>query len=116
MGRPFLLQLLDQRLPAALGKKETWLHLLQAHLGRKAVGARANQHHIRRLLHHRARQADGVARAGDAGHRSCLQGCAIHDRRVQLVLALGGEDRAAPCVEEWIVFENPNRGFDGVER
>jgi len=85
----------------------------QAHLGRKAVGAFANQHHIRRLLHHRARQADGWRVRVTPATAPAFRVAPSMIAASKLVLALGGEDRAAPCVEEWIVFENPGRCFDG---
>ena len=115
-GTTLLLQLLHQRLPARFGEKEAGVHLLQAYPRAKDVGPRANQHHVRRLLHHRPRQADGMPCARHPGHRPGLQIRAVHDGRVQLVFALGRENRAPASVEERIVFENLNRSLDRIQR
>ena len=57
----------------------------------------------------------GIASARYARHRAGLARCAIHDRGVELVAAVGGEHRTASGVEQRIVLEHADRGFDGIE-
>jgi hypothetical protein len=58
----------------------------------------ARHHHIGRLLHHRARQADGMPRVRHAGHRAGLQIRSVHDGGVQLVLSLGVNTAPRPAL------------------
>ncbi len=67
-------------------------------LEREAVGAVAREHHVRAVVHHRAREVDRVARARDPGDRAGLLRLAVHDRGIEFILALGGEHRAAPAL------------------
>jgi hypothetical protein len=86
------------------------------HVRGKVIGAGADQHDVRRLLHYGARERDGIARALHVGNRTGSHGLAIHDRGIELIGAIRGEDRAAARVEERIIFEQLDGGFDGVER
>ena len=47
--------------------------------------------------------------------RSGLERLSIHDRSVELVCPLVGEDGALARVEKRIVLQDTNRGFDRVE-
>ncbi len=57
-----------------------------------------------------------MAGAGDPGDRAGLEVGAVHDGGVEFVFAFGRKDRAAPRVEQRIVFENVDGGLDGIER
>ena len=46
--------------------------------------ARADHHHVGRMIHHRAGRHDRVARAANSRHRTRLLGPAIHNGRVHL--------------------------------
>ena len=49
------------------------------------------------------------------GHGSGLASRPVHDRRVEFVAPVGREYRATAGVEQRIVLEHADRGFDGVE-
>ncbi len=57
-----------------------------------------------------------MARALHIGNRACPHRLAIHDRRIELVGAIRRKDRAAAGVEERIIFEELDGGFDRIER
>src|SRR3546814_5497859 len=59
--------------------------LLQPVIAREGVGAAPREHDVRAVLHHRAREADGVARRDDARHRARRTVAPVHDRGVHLV-------------------------------
>ena len=115
-GLAFLAKLPHERLPARLGEEVAGRLLFEAGLQREGVGAFANEEDVRRLFHHRARQADGMPRARDVGHGAGFERGAIHDGCVHLVAAVGGEDGSLAGVEERIVFENVDCRLDRIER
>ena len=105
------------QLPPPLGRREpVGIDHLDALLARELLGAFAAEEHVRRILHHRASQADRVPYVGHPGHRPGGAVAAVHDRGVELVDAIVGEHRAAPGVEPGIVLEHHDRGLDRVER
>ena len=57
-----------------------------------------------------------MPRACHSGHPPGLQIRAIHDGGIQLILALGGKDRAVARVEQRIVLENIDGGLDCIQR
>ncbi|MNE03539.1 hypothetical protein D3C80_960450 [compost metagenome] len=115
-GQALVAQGLQQGLPTALGKEETRLDLFQTDGGGEGLGAFADQHDVGRFLHHRARRRDRVAGAGQTGHGPRRQVGPVHYGGIQLVLAGGGEDRAASGVEQGIVLHGLNRGLNRVQR
>ena len=82
----------------------------------EVIGAGADQHDVGRLLHHRAGERDRMARALHIGNRAGPHGLAIHDRRIELVGAIRRKNRATAGVEERIIFEELDGGFDSIER
>ena len=56
-----------------------------------------------------------MPRTRDAGNRTSAQRGAVHDGGVHFISAFAGKDRALARIEEWIVFQNVNGGFHGVE-
>ena len=82
---------------------------------RELLRAGSAQEHVFRVLHHRARELDGVSDAGQAAHRACLEGCAVHDRGVELVAPVERENRAVPRVEQPVVLERNHRFRHRVE-
>ncbi len=105
----------EQLLPALLGAEVARIDLRETLLHRKLVGAFARQHDVWRLLHDRASEADGIASSGHPGHGAGLAGRPVHDRGVEFVAPVGREYRATAGVEQRIVLEHADRGFDGVE-
>jgi len=57
-----------------------------------------------------------MAGACDAGDRPGLEIRAVHDGRVEFILAFSGEYRTATGIEKRIVFEDMDGCFNGVER
>ena len=106
----------QQLLPALLGAEPTRVDLFQPALDRETVGADPRQHHMRALVHYCTRKINRVTRARHAGDRAGLLRFAVHDRGVEFILALGGKHRAAPGVEQRIIFEHADRGGNRIER
>jgi hypothetical protein len=90
--------------------------LLEPLLLRELIGALAREEHVRALLHHRARNADRVLRCSNSGDRARRARPPVHDRRVELMCLVPGEDRAPSGIEIGIVLEHQHRRLDGVER
>ena len=86
------------------------------HVRGKVIGAGADQHDVGRLLHDRAGERDGMARALHIGNRAGPHRLAIHDCGIELVGAIRRENRATTGVEERIIFEELDGGFDSIER
>lgn len=84
--------------------------------GGERIGARAGEQHVLARLHHAPRGEHRVAHAGRAADRTGAERRAVHDRRVEFVLAFGRIHGAAPGVEQRAVLEHPHRDGDGVER
>src|SRR5215472_18368963 len=64
---------------ARLGAEIAARHEHHALFQRKILGAFGDQQHVRALLHHEARELDGVLHAPYAGHRSRARTGAVHD-------------------------------------
>src|SRR5690606_4424318 len=92
------------------------INLLQADRGGERVRPLADQHDVGRLLHHGAGGGDGVAGGGQAGDGAGGAVGPVHDRRIKLVAAGGGEDGPASGVEQRIVFHHLDRRLDRVQR
>ena len=85
-------------------------------LASEAFRAFRDQHHMRALFEHRACGADGILNAPQAGNRAGAESGRFHDDGVALDMPVEGEVRAVTGVENRIVFENHDGGFDGIER
>ena len=101
--------------PSTLGREVVVGHGLESLLERELFRAGAGKHDVRRPVHHQARELDRAAHVTHAGHRAGAKVAAVHDRRVEFVLAVRGEHRTAARVEERIVLEHLHGGDDRVE-
>ena len=105
-----------QRVPTALREKIVGVGKGQIRGAGDIERIWADQHHMVRVLHHRAGGADGVARAKDAAHRTGGAGGTVHDGSVHFLFALGGEHRPAPRVEQRCVLQCAYGGSHRVNR
>src|ERR1039458_8715738 len=64
----------------------------------------------------RAGERDGMTLALPIGNRAGPHRLPIHDRRIELVGAIRRKNRATTGVEERIIFEELDGGFDSIER
>src|SRR6185437_4616101 len=78
--------------------------------------SRADQKNVRRFFHHCTGQADGMPRARYIGDGARLECRAVHNCCIELVGSICCEHGSMAGVEVRIVFENANRGLDGIER
>ena len=85
-------------------------------LASEAFRAFRDQHHMRALFEHRARGADGILNAPQAGNRAGAESGRFHDDGVALDMPVEREVRAVAGVENRIVFENHDGGLDRVKR
>jgi hypothetical protein len=83
---------------------------------REAFGAFVNEHHVRAIFEDLAREPDWIADAPQNRYGTCAQGGAIHNDCVTFDVAIESEMRAEASIENGIVFENDDSGFDGIER
>ena len=104
-----------QRLPALVGVEIFLVDKRDAHLFRERLRALAREHDVRRFLHHHPREADRIANVLHARDRPGFERFAVHDRGVELVRALMGEDRAFAGVEQRVVLQHMDRRLDRVE-
>src|SRR4051812_17986227 len=89
--------------------------LLQPMLAGILIGALAREEDMRALLHEYAREADRRPRRAQSGNRAGRTVAAVHNRRVELDAALGGQHAAAAGVEAGILLQLANRRLDGVD-
>ena len=82
----------------------------------ESLGAIASQHHMRRMLHHRARQFDRVLHRTHAGDRTGATRMSFHHRGVELVSAFVVEHGALARVEPRRILQHADAGDDRVER
>lgn len=78
-------------------------------------GALRRHHDVRRLGADEVRAVDGVLHVGYARNGAGGERLAVHDGRVEFVLAFAREDRAAAGVEVGIEFHLIDGGLDGVD-
>src|SRR5260370_2045197 len=102
----FLLGFADQFLGLA------WLEALFCW---ERFGAFGDQPHVRATLQDSARELNGILDAVQIGRRAGAQRGAVHDDGVTFDVPVEIEVRAVAGVEDGIVFEDHNGGFDGVE-
>lgn len=105
-----------QLLPTLVGTEIAGLDQGDALLARKLLGTVADQHHVLGAVHDAARQQNRVLDRVHAGNRAGLAAGAIHDRRIQLVLAVVSEHRTAPGVELRRVLQHGNGGGHRIHR
>ena len=79
------------------------------------LGALRDEHHVGRFFEDGARGLDGIFDAAEAGDRTGFECGGVHDDGVALDVAIEIEVRAVAGVEDGIVFEDGDGGFDGVE-
>jgi hypothetical protein len=82
----------------------------------EVFGAFGNEHHVRTFFEDRAGGLDGIFDAAEAGDRAGAERGGFHDDGVAFDVAVEGEMGAVAGVEDGVVFEDDNGGFDGVER
>ncbi len=68
------------------------------------------------MLHDRTCCQHRVFRPENPGDGARAAVASVHDRGIHLLRPGGGEDGAAPGVEQRVVLERDDRGGDGVER
>ena len=83
--------------------------------GGEALSAFSNKVDVWRLLQDEAGGVDGVAEAFDAGYAAGFHAAAIHEERVELDAAVGGEKAAAACVKCGVILKDSDSGLNGVE-
>ena len=84
-------------------------------LGGEALGAFGDEHHVRRFFEDGARGANGIFDAVETGDGAGAKGGGVHNDGVAFDLAVEIEMGAETGVENGVVFENDDGGFDGVE-
>jgi hypothetical protein len=89
---------------------------LDALFFRESFRAFGDQHHVRAVFQDSARELNGILDAVQIRRRSGAQRGAVHYDGVTFDVAVQIEVRAVAGVEDGIVFEHHNGGFDGVER
>jgi len=81
----------------------------------KVLCAGADEVDVLAFFKDQAGGLNGVAQALDAGYAAGLHAAAVHEKRIELDAAVGGEKTAAAGIEGGIVFEDGDGGLDGVE-
>ena len=74
-----------------------------------------DEHHVRTFFEDGARGLDWIFDATKTGDRTGAKRGGVHNDGVAFDIAIEIEMRAVACVEDRIVFEDGDRGFDGVE-
>jgi hypothetical protein len=74
-----------------------------------------DEHHMRALFEDGARSLDGIFDVAEAGDGAGAESGGVHDDGVAFDVAVEGEMGAEAGVEDGIVFEDDDGGFDGVE-
>jgi hypothetical protein len=83
--------------------------------GGEFFGARPAQEHVLGVLHHRARELDGIPDAGHAAHRARLQRGAVHDGGIELVASVEREHRPMSGIEKRVVLEHHDGARDRLQ-
>lgn len=81
----------------------------------EAFSAFADEHHVRAVFEDGAGEADGIADALKSSDGTGTKSRAVHDDGVAFDAAIEIEMRTEASVENGIVFENEDGGFDGVQ-
>jgi len=85
-------------------------------LSGETFGAFANKHHVRTICQDSASQANGVSNALQCGCGAGTQSGAIHDDGVAFDAAIEIEMRTESGVEDRIVLQHDDGGFDRIKR
>ncbi len=109
-ARGILSKRLLQFIPALDSAEVLRLHQVETLRSRKFFRAATHQHHVQRMFHHRARQQDRILDAMHFRHRPGSERRAIHDRRIQCVLAVVGEYGALAGIEQRIILQHADGG------
>jgi hypothetical protein len=78
-------------------------------------GALGDEHHMRTFFKDGARSLDGIFDAAKTGDGTGAKCAGVHDDGVAFDVAIEIQMGAVAGVEDRIVFEDGNGGFDGVE-
>jgi len=76
----------------------------------------SDEHHVRAVLQHGARQPDRIPHALQSSDSSSAQGRAVHHNRVAFHPAVEIQMRPESRVKHRFVFELHDSGFDSVQR
>jgi hypothetical protein len=97
-----------------LGKE---IHLLESLLYREPACAIADDHDVIGVVHDGFGESRNVFNTAHGGHRSGAMGGAMHDTGIKLDFALFVRETAvAHGILFGVVFDNSDRGDDGIER
>ena len=81
----------------------------------EALRAFGDQHHVRAIFEDFARELNGMLDAMEIGGGAGAKCGAVHDDGVAFDMAVEVEVRAVAGVEDGVIFEDDDGGFDGVE-
>ena len=79
------------------------------------LSAFGDEHHVRALLEDGARGLDGIFDTPKTGDGACAECGRVHDDGIAFDVAIDVEMRTVARVEDGIVFEDDDGGFDGIE-
>ena len=82
----------------------------------KILGAFGNEHHVGAFFEDSAGGLNRVFHTAQARDGASAERGSVHDDGVALDVAIKSEMRAEAGIEDGIVFEDDDGGFDGVER
>src|SRR5207302_4425350 len=88
---------------------------LDAVLFCEALSAFGDEHHVLGVFQNSARELNGILDTLQSGRRAGAQRCAVHDDGVAFDAAVQIKVRAVTGIEDGIVFEDHDGGFDSVE-
>ena len=102
----------------ALGRRDQIFGIAKrdAVLGGKTLRTFSDEHHVRAFFEDGTREANGIFNALQAGDRARAKSGGVHDDGVAFDAAIEIEMGAETSIEDGIVLENEDGGFDGVER
>ena len=81
----------------------------------EAFGALGDQHHVLAILEDFAGGLNGILDALQISRGAGSKSCTVHDDSVAFDVAVEIEVRAVTGVEDRVVFEDDDGGFDGVQ-
>jgi len=81
----------------------------------KLLSAGADEVDVLAFFKDEAGGLDGVAKVLDTGDTAGAHAATVHEERVKLDAAIGGEEAAAAGVEGGVVFKDGDGGFNGVK-
>ncbi len=102
-------------LPVGAARRRDRIVVVKSHHAREAQRPFPREHHVVGLLHHLARDEDGVLHALQRRHRARAGFAAFHHRGVELAEAVEVQHGAGARVEDRVVLEAHHRRAHGVE-